>query len=219
MSKEYNMEIGSFLRFAMENAKKHWLKFFVAIFGTLIAMLLIVLIGFNISDTIGTILVFVVSICASFGLFANVIRLSSGRSFDLKVFLPEFGVMLNYFLGMLVVSIIVSIGLVLLIVPGIILGIMLSLVPFLIIDKKMNFVVAMKESMRLTSGHKMDIFIGMFITNIVVMLLSIPVITLFFTIPMQVFVQAYPYAQLTGLLKEEDKVEKEVEQLETIVAE
>lgn len=218
MEKKYDMEIGSFLRFSMENAKKHWLKFFGALLGILIISVVIIMIGFNIADFLGVLLVFLVPIIASFGLFANVIRLSSGKTFDFKAFLPEFSVFLNFFLGMIICGFAVILGLILLIIPGIVVGIMLSLVPFLIVDKKMNFVEAIKESMRLTKGHKMDIFIGFFISNLVISLLSIPVITLFFTIPMQIFLQAFPYAQLTGLAgvaEESSQTEQDKTVLET----
>jgi hypothetical protein len=193
------MEVGSFLRFGMENAKRHWLKFFGAIIGGAVALLILAVVGFKINENVGILLVAVGAIGYSFGIFANVIRLASNRTFDFKAFIPDPMVFVNFLVGMILLVVVVGIGFVLLIIPGLILGTMLSLVPSLIIDKKMNFIQAFGESIRLTKGHKMDIFMGMFISNIVVSLLSIPVITVFFTLPMQIFVQVFPYIQLSGI--------------------
>lgn len=207
MAQEYNMEIGSFLRFSMENAKRHWLKFFGVILGGVFALGLILVLIMLIFTPIHpgfaytvTFLSFIVcAIGLSFGFLINVIRLSSNRSFDISSFIPRAGIFFNFLFGMLCYMLIVSIGTMLFIVPGIVLGLMFSLVPFLIVDRKMNFIEAFGESARLTKGHKMDIFIGSFITNIVIGLISIFIITLFFTIPMSAFLSIYPYVQLSGL--------------------
>jgi hypothetical protein len=197
-SKTYDMEIGSFIRFGMENAKHHWLKFFGAILGAVLFVVVLGAIAYRIDPNVGILVAFVAAISASFGFYANVIGLSSGKPFNFKAFLPAPMVFLNFLVGVVVCGIAVLIGLILLIVPGIIVGLALSLVPMLIIDQKLGFIDAIKKSIELTKGHKMDIFIGTFIANIVSSLLSIPVITLFFTIPMQAFVLVFPYVQLSG---------------------
>jgi hypothetical protein len=207
MAQAYDMEIGSFLRFSMENAKRHWIKYFGVILlggGLLVAVpgvigTLLGKIHAEFGFAVGLLLFILGGIGLSFGFIANVIRLASNRSFDIKAFIPNAGVFINFLLGMLCYMIIVSLGSLLFVIPGIILGIMFSLVPFLVIDKKMNFLEAFGESAKLTKGHKMDIFLGTFITNIVIGLLSIFIITLFFTIPMGAFLSVYPYVQLSGL--------------------
>lgn len=201
MAGEYNMEVGSFLRFGMENAKRHWLKFFGIQLLGLVALVVLGGLGFQINPNLGFTLLVIGVIAFSFGFFANVVRLASGEGFDIKEFIPNPMVFLNFMLGMILYILAVAVGLVLLIVPGIIVALMFGLIPFLIVHQKMNFVEAFTQSARLTKGHKMDIFVGNFVANIVISLLSIPVITLFFTIPMQVFVQVYPYVQLSGEAK------------------
>jgi uncharacterized membrane protein len=96
--------------------------------------------------------------------------------------------------------IIVGIGLVLFIIPGLILSVMFSLVPYLILDEKMGALEAVKASMQRTKGHKGDIFWGLIISSFLGELLSVFIITLFFTIPMLTFVSAYPYLRLTNKL-------------------
>ncbi|MBD3241668.1 MAG: hypothetical protein GF331_13845 [Chitinivibrionales bacterium] len=199
MAQEYNMEVGSFLRFSLESAKRHWLKFFGIMIGGILGLALLATIGFKINENLGILLAMLGAIGFSFGLFANVIRLASNQGFSIKAFIPEPMVFLNFLVGMILLVVAIMIGLILLIIPGIIVALMFSLVPFLIVDKKMSFIQAFSESARLTKGHKMDIFIGGLVTNLVISLLSIPVITLFFTIPMEVFAQVFPYVQLVGL--------------------
>lgn len=201
MADEYNMEVGSFLRFGMENAKRHWLKFFGIQLLGLFGLGVLGVVGFQINPNLGFTLLIVGAIGFSFGFFANVVRLASGEGFEIKEFIPNPMVFLNFMVGMILYVLAVAVGLVLLIVPGVIVALMFGLVPFCIIHQKMNFLDAFAQSARLTRGHKMDIFVGNLVANLVISLLSIPVITLFFTIPMQVFVQVYPYVQLSGEAK------------------
>lgn len=206
MSKTYDMEIGSFIRFGMENAKKHWMKFFAVNLGSILAVGLLTLLASGIHSYLALLVFALSSMAVSFGVFSNVIRLASNRSFDLKAFLPEPRIILNYILGMLLLAVLLTIGFILLILPGLIMSVLFCLVPFLIVDKQMNFLAAFKESFRLTKSHLADISFGLIISNVMVQILSIFVVTLFFTIPMGAFISVYPYAQLVGIA---DKPEDE----------
>ncbi|MBI4705907.1 MAG: hypothetical protein HY744_32850 [Deltaproteobacteria bacterium] len=68
-----------------------------------------------------------------------------------------------YFAPLLVANILtglaVAFGLLLLIVPGIILALGLSLTVPIVVDRNLHAVDAMKESWRLTTGHKVGIFV------------------------------------------------------------
>lgn len=65
----------------------------------------------------------------------------------------------RYILGQIVVGLIVVAGLVLLIVPGVIAALGLMLTPYLIVDKGMQPIDALKESWRVTKGHRMQLFL------------------------------------------------------------
>ncbi len=65
----------------------------------------------------------------------------------------------NAVLAGLLSGVIIVIGFVLLIVPGIIFACKLSFVPFLVIDRKMEAVAAVRESWRMTNGHALNIFL------------------------------------------------------------
>ena len=94
----------------------------------------------------------------------------------------------NYLLMYLVLAVSVIIGLILLIVPGIIVGIMFGFACYLVIERGLGPIEALKESMRITKGHRWDLFVlalacvGImiigFICLLVGMLVAMPVIML-----------------------------------------
>lgn len=81
-------------------------------------------------------------------------------------------------------------GLILLIVPGIIFALMFMFAPYIVIDKNLGPIDAMKESMRVTKGRKLELFgfalisIGIALLGvlalIVGLLVAIPVLSLAF---------------------------------------
>ena len=64
----------------------------------------------------------------------------------------------NAVLANVVVGIIVVFGLIMLIFPGIIFGVRLAFVSYLVIDRKMETMEAMKTSWEMTRGHGWHIF-------------------------------------------------------------
>jgi uncharacterized membrane protein len=66
---------------------------------------------------------------------------------------------LNVVLANLFVCVIIVIGLVLFIVPGLIFACRLSFTPFLVVEGRMEAIEAVKESWRLTRGHAWTIFL------------------------------------------------------------
>jgi hypothetical protein len=193
------MTVGSFLNFGVESAKKNWLKFFGMIIFAIIVMVITAFVASKLGDSVGGIIMMVIMILLSFGFIKNTINLTRDQPIDFKAFFNSNPMtMINFLIAMFITSILISIGLVLLIIPGIILAYMFILVPYLIIDKDMGAFEAMGESMRLTKGYKMDIFAGHFIVMIIIQVISMFIITLPFTIPMSLFVMIYPYLVLTG---------------------
>ncbi len=64
----------------------------------------------------------------------------------------------NAVLAGLLVGVIVGIGIVFLIVPGIILACKLAFTPYLVVDRNMKVIEAIEESWRLTRGHAWRVF-------------------------------------------------------------
>ena len=73
----------------------------------------------------------------------------------------------NAVLANLLVGVIVFIGLVIFIIPGIIFACKLAFTPYLVVDQKMGVIEAVKESWRMTNGYAWKVFL--------IGLLSIPI--------------------------------------------
>jgi len=88
------------------------------------------------------------------------LRASRGDEYEIKDAFACFGT--NYFeimLANLLVTIIVIVGVVFLIIPGIIFGVKLTFVPYLVMDKQMKALDAIKLSWKMTDGYFWQIFL------------------------------------------------------------
>lgn len=89
--------------------------------------------------------------------FAN-LRAARGDKLEIKDMFEAFKNYVNVVLANLLAGAIIIIGLVFLIVPGIIFACKLAFVPYLVIDRKMEAIEAVKESWRMTGGHAWKVF-------------------------------------------------------------
>lgn len=101
---------------------------------------------------------------------------------------------LPYLGATVLTAIIVVVGLILLIVPGIIAAMMLIFVKFVVVDRGMGPVDALKESARITKGHRMTLFLfvlAIAVLNIIgAILLFVPLLV---TIPVSTLAMVYAY--------------------------
>lgn len=81
------------------------------------------------------------------------------EKFEVKDMFLSFENYLNVVLANLLVWAIIAIGIFLLVVPGIIFACRLAFVKYLVMEKKMDPVEAVKESWRMTTGHAWNIFL------------------------------------------------------------
>jgi len=109
----------------------------------------------------------------SYGIdFVN-LKLVRGEKFDVgDLFIGFRENYLNVVLSGILVGAIVIAGFILLIIPGIIFAIKLSFVPYLVIDKKLDAVEAVKTSWDMTTGHSGTLFL-MFLLAIPIFLLGL----------------------------------------------
>lgn len=66
---------------------------------------------------------------------------------------------LNYLAAAILVGLVVICGLILLIIPGIILMLMFAFVKFIVIDRNLGPIEAMRESARITHGHRLELLL------------------------------------------------------------
>ena len=82
-----------------------------------------------------------------------------GDKLEIKDMFEAFKNYWNAVLASLLVFVIVVIGLVILIIPGIIFACKLAFTPYLVVDRKMAVIEAVKESWRMTGGHAWKVFL------------------------------------------------------------
>ena len=81
-----------------------------------------------------------------------------GDKLEIKDMFESFHNYWNVVLANLLVEVIIFIGFILLIVPGIIFACKLAFVSYLVVDRKMEVIAAVKESWRMTNGHAWQVF-------------------------------------------------------------
>jgi len=103
----------------------------------------------------------------------------------------------SYIAGKVIYGLIVLVGLILLIVPGIIVAYMFLYVGYLIIDRNLGPIVALQESRVLTDGYKLDLFLfSLVVAGINLLGVLCVFIGLFVTIPVTLMASAYVYRKL-----------------------
>lgn len=93
-----------------------------------------------------------------YGVSFAYLKAARGDNLKVKDMFDVFQNWLNAILANLLVAVIVGIGVVFLIVPGIIFACKLAFVPYLVVERKMEAIEAVKESWRMTKGYVLTIF-------------------------------------------------------------
>lgn len=95
------------------------------------------------------------------------LALAKNHKLDLPVLLKvDSKTYLQALIGMILYSIIIMVGLVLFIIPGIIASIMFGFYMYSIVDAKTDGIQSLEDSMNMTRGHKLTIFLYQFIVLI-----------------------------------------------------
>ena len=105
----------------------------------------------------------------------------------------------KFLLGYVLYTLLVVIGFILLIVPGVYLAIKYQYVQYLIVDKNMDVIEAFKESGRMTNGHKWNLLLLLFLFVAIVILGGMALgIGLLVAVPIVLVAQAYVYKKLSS---------------------
>jgi uncharacterized membrane protein len=141
----------------------------------------------------------VLSIIVQMGLVRIALRFCDNEKATLGDLFSCVGFFFKYLFASILYALIVLVGLILLIVPGIIWGIKFMFYAYLIIDKGMGPIESLKRSSAITRGTKWDLFLFillLFLINILGALCLI--IGLFATAPTTMVAFAYVYRRLLG---------------------
>ena len=112
------------------------------------------LLSFNI-----TIISFFLSLLLTLGMIKIFLDLYDGKKGELSDLFSSYEKYFDYLLCSLLVALIIVGGVILLIVPGIIWALKYQFAPYLIVDKKMKAIDAIKLSGKITYGHKINLFL------------------------------------------------------------
>ena len=94
------------------------------------------------------------------GIIKMAINHIRGEAIDFKdLYSVSLKTFLNYIVAYIIAVFFIIIGLILLIIPGIHLALRFMFVQYLIVDKDMSFDVAIKESMKMTKGNTINLFL------------------------------------------------------------
>ncbi|UCC39612.1 MAG: hypothetical protein JSV96_17835 [Candidatus Aminicenantes bacterium] len=159
---------GSVYGFGWEKMKKFFLDLFLI---SIIVGVVLIPVGMTQSldgqETAGGVLLRIFAFAYWLLLYAPIdygsafifLRAVRNEQFEVKDMFLTFQNYLNVVLAHLLVGAIIAIGVTLLLVPGIIFACKLAFVKYLVTDKNMDPVEAVKESWRMTTGYATEIFL------------------------------------------------------------
>ena len=105
----------------------------------------------------------------------------------------------KFLLGYVLYTILIIVGFILLIVPGIYLAVKYQFVPYLIIDKGMDPIEAFKESGKMTDGSKWDLLLLLIVLGMIVIIGFLAfIVGSFVAIPIVMVAEAYVYKKLSS---------------------
>ncbi len=94
-----------------------------------------------------------------YGMAFAFLKAARGDKLETKDMFEAFKNYWNAVLASLLVFIIIIVGLILLIIPGIFFACKLAFTPYLVVDRKMAVMEALEESWRMTGGHAWKVFL------------------------------------------------------------
>lgn len=177
--------------------------------GPLVAAALVILVvnalfallvrGGGFAATIFGLISWFVSILISMGLIRIALKIVDGGQAEVADLFQQSGLALPYIIAGFIFSIVVSIGLAFLILPGIYLAITLGFFGYNIVDKEMPAIESLQKSAEITRDQKWELFsfgLVLFFFNLLgLLLLGVGVLI---TAPVSFLATAYVYRKLAG---------------------
>jgi len=140
---------------------------------------------------------YVLSMIVMMGLIKIFLRFCDGEKGGFSDLLSCYPLFFKYLVGSILYGLIVSLGLILLILPGIIWAIKFYFFDYLIIDKGLGPIDALEKSSEITRGVKLDLFtFGILLGLLNLLGLLCLLVGLFVTIPVTMVATAFVYRKL-----------------------
>ncbi len=131
------------------------------------------------------------------GLMKMCLRFVNGDRGELVDLFGTFPLMISYILASIALSVVTTIGFILLVVPGIIWSIRFQFFGWVIVDKDVGPMQAMQESWEMTRGSAWNLFLlWLLLAGINILGTMALVIGLLVTMPLSVLAMAHVYRQL-----------------------
>ena len=141
----------------------------------------------------------VIQVIVRMGLIKVVLDIIDKGTADLKTLFSQTQMFWKFLGGAVLYGLIVLGGFILLIVPGIIWGIKYQFFGYLIIDKNLGPIEALKKSGEITMGNKGSLFVlGLLLALINLLGVMCLIVGLFATIPLTIVAMTYVYRKLLG---------------------
>ncbi|XGV94591.1 MAG: glycerophosphoryl diester phosphodiesterase membrane domain-containing protein [Leptolyngbya sp. BL-A-14] len=199
LQKDYTVKIGEYIGSGWDLFKKNAVGFIG--FTILVAVINIVLTKINQSASpVGTLISVLISGPLNAGFLIVAFKLLRGRATSFGDFFRGFNYYLPLFLVSLVSGVLIFIGFVLFIIPGVYLSVAYTFALPLVLEKKMNFWDAMELSRKLISKNWFSFFGFAFVLGLInIVGLLVLGLGLLVTIPLSVCAIAAAYADIVGL--------------------
>lgn len=189
------------LKIGWELFQKYWMVLIAVMVISIVAENLPVWILGKGNMGIGRLLSFLVTAFFTAGMVRVLLDAIEGKALTINTLFSQGAYYFNMLGALFLYTIAVMVGFILLIVPGIYLSTRLLFVPFLVIDKNLNPVDALKESWKMTEHDFFHffklwlVFIGLAILGAILLLVGLLV-----TIPIAALAVAFVYRKLSSTM-------------------
>lgn len=187
------------------NTTKVNLKFILGLMGLLLLIYILPSIiqpsikGMAFLVFVFSLVFWVLQVIAGMGQIKLFLKIHDGQKPTYSELLSEYPLFFKFLAASILNGIIVFIGTLLLIIPGIILSIKLQFYPYLIIDKKMGPIEALKRSWEITKGVKWNLFLfGLLMALVNLAGFLALIVGLLVTIPTTILATIFVYRKLNS---------------------
>ena len=147
---------------------------------------------------------YVLSMIIGMGIIKICLRFCDGEKGEFSDLFSCYPLFFKYLIGSILYGLIVVVGLILLIIPGIVWAIKFQFFDYLIVDKGLGPIDALEKSSEITRGVKWDLFIFAILLGIINLMGFVCLLVgLFVTIPITMVATAFVYRKLMPKMPQE----------------